>query len=48
MQNSIAAHGWQHPHHFNEGNPLAERNTTWAVVLTASMMVVEIVGGLGL
>ena len=45
MQTSIAAHGWQHPHHFNEGNPLAERNTTWAVVLTASMMVVEIVGG---
>ena len=45
MQTSIAAHGWQHPHHFNEGNPLAERNTTWAVVLTASMMVVEILGG---
>jgi cation diffusion facilitator family transporter len=34
-----------HSHLFNEGNPLAERNTLWAVVLTAAMMVVEIVGG---
>ena len=36
---------WRHSHAFNEGNPLAERNTRWAVVLTAIMMVVEIIGG---
>ena len=35
----------QHSHIFDEGNPLAERNTLWAVVLTAVMMVVEIAGG---
>lgn len=35
----------QHTHIFDEGNPLAERNTRWAVVLTASMMVAEILGG---
>lgn len=34
-----------HSHVFDEGNPLAERNTKWAVVLTASMMVAEIIGG---
>ncbi|MGJ7506097.1 CDF family Co(II)/Ni(II) efflux transporter DmeF [Variovorax sp. GT1P44] len=36
---------WQHPHVFDEGNPLAERNTRWAVALTAAMMIVEIAGG---
>lgn len=36
---------WSHSHVFNKGNPLAERNTLWAVVLTAIMMVVEIAGG---
>lgn len=36
---------WQHTHVFDEGNPLAERNTLLAVLLTAVMMVVEIVGG---
>ncbi len=36
---------WRHSHIFNEGNPLAERNTRWAVVLTVIMMIVEIVGG---
>ncbi|MDM0106060.1 CDF family Co(II)/Ni(II) efflux transporter DmeF [Variovorax sp. J22R24] len=36
---------WQHSHVFDEGNPLAERNTRWAVALTAVMMVVEIAGG---
>jgi cation diffusion facilitator family transporter len=36
---------WQHSHVFDEGNPLAERNTRWAVALTAIMMVVEIIGG---
>lgn len=45
MQTHSAARGWQHAHVFDEGNPLAERNTLWAVVLTAAMMVVEIVGG---
>ena len=34
-----------HSHQFNEGNPLAERNTLRAVAITAVMMVVEIVGG---
>lgn len=45
MQSSTSAEGWRHSHVFNEGNPLAERNTRWAVVLTALMMVAEIVGG---
>ena len=35
----------RHSHEFNEGNPLAERNTRWAVLITAMMMVVEIAGG---
>jgi cation diffusion facilitator family transporter len=39
---------FQHSHQFNEGNPLAERNTLLAVVITAIMMVVEIVGGYAL
>ncbi|RLM21709.1 cation transporter [Brenneria alni] len=34
-----------HSHVFNEGNPLAERNTRYATILTAVMMVVEILGG---
>jgi cation diffusion facilitator family transporter len=36
---------WQHTHVFNEGNPLAERNTKWAVFFTALMMIGEIFGG---
>ncbi|MEO7324957.1 MAG: CDF family Co(II)/Ni(II) efflux transporter DmeF [Dokdonella sp.] len=36
---------FQHSHEFNEGNPLAEKNTLRAVVITAVMMVVEIIGG---
>lgn len=36
---------WRHSHVFDEGNPLAERNTRWAVALTAIMMVAEIIGG---
>ena len=40
---SVAPH--QHTHVFDEGNPLAERNTRWAVLLTIVMMVAEIVGG---
>ena len=35
----------EHSHVFDESNPLVERNTRWAVVLTAIMMVVEIAGG---
>ncbi|WP_442867277.1 cation diffusion facilitator family transporter [Acidovorax sp. NCPPB 3576] len=34
----------QYPHAC-QGNPLAEHNTRWAVVLTVAMMVGEIVGG---
>ena len=45
MQQANPADIWRHSHIFNEGNPLAERNTRWAVVLTALMMVAEIVGG---
>jgi len=45
MQISSSAESGRHSHVFNEGNPLAERNTRWAVVLTALMMVTEIVGG---
>lgn len=36
---------WQHSHVFDEGNPLAERNTLLAAALTAVMMVAEIAGG---
>ncbi|MFN3077179.1 MAG: CDF family Co(II)/Ni(II) efflux transporter DmeF [Alphaproteobacteria bacterium] len=36
---------WEHGHVFDEGNPLAERNTRRAVLLTAVMMVAEILGG---
>jgi cation diffusion facilitator family transporter len=35
----------RHTHAFNQGNPLAERNTRWAMILTAITMVVEIIGG---
>lgn len=34
-----------HSHVFDDGNPLAERNTRWAVLITAAMMVAEIAGG---
>jgi cation diffusion facilitator family transporter len=36
---------FRHDHRFNEGNPLAEKNTLRAIVITAVMMVVEITGG---
>lgn len=45
MSPSTPIADWRHTHIFDEGNPLAERNTRWAVVLTAIMMVAEIVGG---
>ena len=35
-------HPHEHSHVFDEGNPLAERNTRLAVLLTAVMMVAEI------
>lgn len=37
--------GLRRRHDFHDGNPLAERNTRRAVLLTALMMVVEIAGG---
>lgn len=45
MDLSAAADRFRHDHAFNEGNPLAERNTRYAVALTAAMMAVEIAGG---
>lgn len=45
MKLSSSLEGWSHSHVFDEGNPLAERNTLWAVVLTAVMMAAEIAGG---
>lgn len=35
----------RHDHVFSEGNPLAERSTLNATLLTAAMMVAEVVGG---
>lgn len=35
----------KHTHVFDEGNPIAERNTRLAVIVTAVMMVAEIAGG---
>jgi cation diffusion facilitator family transporter len=35
----------RHNHVFDEGNPLAERSTLHATILTAVMMVAEVVGG---
>jgi cation diffusion facilitator family transporter len=43
--NAHGAQGWQHSHIFDEGDPLAKRNTLWAVVLTAAMMIGELAGG---
>lgn len=34
-----------HSHRFDEGNPLAERNTLRVAMLTATMMVIEVAGG---
>lgn len=45
MSNPTSPAERRHVHLFDEGNPLAERNTRWAVVLTALMMVAEIAGG---
>jgi cation diffusion facilitator family transporter len=40
-----AADRLKHTHRFDEGNPLAEKNTLRVAVLTAVMMVIEIAGG---
>lgn len=45
MTSSVSGIENGHSHVFNEGNPLAEKNTARAVVLTAVMMAAEIVGG---
>ncbi len=44
MHHTESAHG-RHPHDFDPGNPLGERGTRRVVLLTAAMMVVEIVAG---
>jgi len=45
MSATTTVHPWKHSHIFDEGSPLAERNTTWATMLTALMMAIEIVCG---
>ncbi len=45
MTQAIAADSLKHSHRFDEGNPLAEKNTLRVAVLTAMMMVIEIAGG---
>ena len=45
MTNSLEYPHLKHSHVFNEGNPLAEKNTLRVVLLTFTMMVVEIAGG---
>ncbi|MBF0276659.1 MAG: CDF family Co(II)/Ni(II) efflux transporter DmeF [SAR324 cluster bacterium] len=37
---------WKHPHQFNIENSRGERNTAFVIVLTVSMMVIEVSGGL--
>lgn len=43
--NSDAGRETPHSHKFDEGNPLAERNTRRVAVFTAAMMAIEIAGG---
>jgi len=45
MNIDAIAESRRHSHAFDEGNPLAERNTRRAMWLTIAMMVVEIAGG---
>lgn len=45
MNSAPASPACQHPHVFDRDNPLAERNTRWALMLTVVMMVAEITGG---
>lgn len=45
MTQSFTLDSLKHTHKFDEGNPLAEKNTLRVAILTAVMMVVEIAGG---
>ena len=45
MQPSASVDRWCHSQVLNQGNPLAERNTRWAIILTAVTMIAEIIGG---
>jgi len=45
MKNTFEVDALRHSHRFDEGNPLAEKNTLRVAILTATMMVVEIAGG---
>ena len=45
MTASFIPDNLKHTHRFDEGNPLAEKNTLRVAILTAVMMVVEIAGG---
>lgn len=45
MMKTITAESLRHSHKFDEGNPLAEKNTLRVAILTATMMVIEIAGG---
>ncbi|GAB2893036.1 CDF family iron/cobalt efflux transporter AitP [Uliginosibacterium flavum] len=45
MNSPAVFHHCTHAGQFDKGNPLAERKTRWAVILTALMMVAEISGG---
>ncbi len=45
MHDDFQIEEWSHSHVFDQGNPLAERNTLLAVILTSVMMVAEICGG---
>lgn len=42
MQNTLSR---QHTHHFDEGNPLAQKRILMATILTAVMMLLEVIGG---
>ena len=45
MAQFAVADNLKHSHRFDEGNPLAEKNTLRVAILTAVMMVIEIAGG---
>jgi cation diffusion facilitator family transporter len=45
MTQLLAVDNLKHSHRFDEGNPLAEKNTLRVAILTAVMMVIEIAGG---
>jgi Co/Zn/Cd efflux system component len=45
MESSSSTGKLCHVEVFDAGNPLAERNTRWAVVLTAVTMIAEVAGG---